>query len=177
MTSSNEKLEGKVLNELLVSELPAMRRFAYSLTGSVDDANDVVQSAVERCLKSGVPSDRARPWLFRVCKNLWIDEIRRRNRKATDALDEDADTPSQEFSELNGTEANASRREELDEMARALTKLSDDQRIALSMSAIEGLSYEEISIALEIPVGTVMSRIARARVTLNQRLKGGTDDQ
>lgn len=149
-----------------------MRRFSYSLTGSVEDANDVVQSAVERCLKSGVPVDGSRPWLFRVCRNLWIDEIRRRRRKPSDDFDEETETPYQEFNELNDAEADLERREELNRMAEAMEKLNDDQRVAISMSAIEGMSYEEISIALEIPIGTVMSRIARARVSLNQQLRG-----
>lgn len=177
MTSSKEKLEGQALNDLLVAEVQSMRRFAYSLTGSVDDANDVVQSAVERCLKSGVPVTGSRAWLFRVCKNLWIDEIRRQKRKPMNEFDEASINTHQEFTELNGTEANLARREELDDMAAALASLNDDQRIAISMSAIEGMSYEEISTALDIPLGTVMSRIARARVTLTQRLKGKSNDQ
>jgi len=176
MDSSNERLTGDALNELLAAELTTMRKFAYSLTGSMDDANDVVQTAVERCLKSGVPLTGSRPWLFRVCKNLWIDEIRRRNRKVVEEFNEDLDSEVPEFVGLNNAEEDLARQQELNAMANAFAKLSDDQRIALSMAAIDGMSYDEIATALDVPIGTVMSRIARARMALNRRLRGNSDD-
>lgn len=172
MSSNSEKLEGKALNNLLVAELQTMRKFTYSLTGSVDDAHDVVQLAVERCLKSGVPADGSRAWLFRVCRNLWIDEIRRRRRKPQDDFEEERDSVVGSEFELNLAEKDLSRRNQLQAVAAAFEKLSDEQRQALSMSAIEGMSYQEIATALELPMGTVMSRIARARLALNQHLEG-----
>ncbi|MBT6587148.1 MAG: RNA polymerase sigma factor [Gammaproteobacteria bacterium] len=176
MDSNEDKLTGKALNELLASELSTMRKFTYSLTGSVDDSHDVVQIAMERCLRSGVPREGSRSWLFTVCKNLWIDEIRRRRRKPQNEFQEDIDTPVSDFAELNSTEASVARRDELNNMAAAFSQLTDDHRIPLAMSAIDGMGYKEIAIALEIPVGTVMSRIARARITLNKRLRRLGDD-
>ena len=177
MVERNEKLTGDALNSLLSAELLTMRKFAYSLTGSMEDANDIVQTAVERCLKSGVPLDGSRAWLFRVCKNLWIDELRRRNRRPTSEFDEEAVTDAPPFSRLNNAEQDLSRQQELDAMAVAFEKLPDDQRIALSMAAIDGMSYDEIASALDIPRGTVMSRIARARMALNRRLRRDKDDE
>ena len=81
-----KKLTGRALNDLLTAELAAMRKFAYSLTGSMEGANEVVQITVERRLKSVVPHPGVRPGLFKVCKNLWIEEIRRRNSRGTDRL-------------------------------------------------------------------------------------------
>ncbi len=162
---------------MLVDELPTLRKFTYSLTGSVDDTNDLVQTAVERCLKSGIPADGARPWMFRVCKNLWIDELRRRGRKPGVEFNEEIDTELPTFSTLNESEQDLARQDKLQRLARAMERLSEDQRIALSMAAIEGMSYEEISVALDVPLGTVMSRIARARVTLGRLTGGLNDDQ
>lgn len=177
MSSDNEKLTGQALNNYLTSELTTMRKFAYSLTGSMEDANDVVQTAVERSLKSGIPNDGKRPWLFKVCKNIWIDEIRRRRRTAADEFDESAGAETIEFRSLNQTETDVDRRQSLDQLAAAFATLSDEHRMVLSMSTIDGTSYEEISKALEIPIGTVMSRVARARIALRNKMQGYKDDQ
>lgn len=173
-----KKLTGRALNDLLTAELAAMRKFAYTLTGSMEGANEVVQITVERCLKSGLPHSGARIALFRICGSLWIDEISRRNRRSENEPHEDeVSTTTAEFTDLEDAEQDPASRQELSEMASAFEQLSDEQRIALSMATIEGMSYADIAAALDIPDGTVMSRISRARLALHRRVRSNHDDQ
>lgn len=144
----------------LLEELGPLRRFCLSLTGSVADADDLLQVTVERVLDKGMPTDAdARKWAYRVCKNAWIDELRSRDVRQRYpqqmGVDDDAASPSAEESAL-GEKA-------LEAVSRALDRLPAEQRLALTLVAIEGKSYAEAAAILEVPVGTIMSRIARAR--------------
>lgn len=144
----------------LLDELAPLRRFCLSLTGTVADADDLLQVTVERVLDKGMPDDAdARKWAYRVCRNAWIDELRSRDVRQRYPLqmgDEDeATAPSAEDSAL-GERA-------LEAVSRALDRLPDEQRLALTLVAVEGKSYAEAAEILEVPVGTIMSRIARAR--------------
>ena len=178
MINEIKKLTGRALNDLLTAELAAMRKFAYTLTGSMEGANEVVQITVERCLKSGLPHSGARIALFRICGSLWIDEISRRNRLSDNEPHEDDEvSTTAEFADLVDAEQDPAFRQELSEMASAFEQLSDEQRIALSMATIEGMSYADIAAALDIPDGTVMSRISRARLALHRRVRSNHDDQ
>ncbi len=152
------------LRKELTDLLPHVRRYAYSLTGSRADADDLLQATVERLLRRGAPADAdLRKWSYRVCKNLWIDEIRAR-RVRTDAVSEGkidiVDRIDGERAVLGAIS--------LAEVNRAMDALPDDQRAALALVAVEGLSYAEAAEALEIPIGTIMSRISRARAALAQ---------
>ena len=148
--------------EALMAELGGLRRFCYSLTGNAADADDLLQATVEKLLNKGMPED-AHPakWAYRVCKNVWIDEIRAREvrqRHAGTVAEEQEDEVSAE--DAAGTER------ALQEVAAALDKLPEDQRLALTLVTIEGKSYAAAAEILEVPVGTIMSRIARARKNL-----------
>ncbi len=149
----------------LVEVLPNIRRFALSLTGSLADADDLLQSTVERLLTRGVPDDAAvLPWSLRVCKNLWIDELRSQKVRR-DAANEPAVIGEQVMDgerQLHGEMT-------LQEVQDVLHSMSDEQRMVLELVAVEGFSYKEAAAALEIPVGTVMSRLARARTALLER--------
>jgi len=148
--------------------LPKIRRFAFSLTGSVDDADDLLQATVERALarwqqfQKGTSVEK---WMFRICKNLWIDEWRA--RKVRGPVIDIADSPFEPS--VDGTEV-AIRKLQLREVSEAMQHLSDEQRMALSLVAVEGLSYREAGAVMEVPTGTVMSRLARARRALVERL-------
>ena len=72
-------LSDKALHQFLIEELSSLRRYALSMTGSMDDADDVVQTTVEKVLISGLPIESPKAWLVRVCKNAWIDEVRKRS--------------------------------------------------------------------------------------------------
>jgi len=148
--------------EALMAELGSLRRFCLSLTGKAADADDLLQATVERVLDKGMPVD-AHPakWAYRVCKNAWIDEIRSREVRAKYpqlVLDGTEVAPS--------AEQLASEERDFAAVSVALDELSTEQRLALTLVAIEGKTYAEAAEILEVPVGTIMSRIARARKNL-----------
>ena len=148
--------------ELILAELGSLRRFCRSLSGSTADADDLLQMTVERILDKGMPAD-ADPvkWAYRVCKNAWIDELRSR-----DVRQRYPQLMAGESEEAPSAEESAGHERALEALASALEKLPPEQRLALTLVAVEGKSYAEAAEILEIPVGTIMSRIARARTQL-----------
>lgn len=150
----------------LTEAIPQLRRFAYSLTGSMDDADDLLQSTVERALNNKVPEGvDLTKWLFRVCRNLWIDDYRSRKVRQEASLQ-----PQLQDREIVDGERAMASEVELDQVSRAMDALPDDQRSVLSLVAVQGMSYKEVAATLQIPAGTVMSRLARARTALTQSL-------
>jgi len=148
--------------EILLAELGSLRRFCRSLSGSAADADDLLQMTVERILEKGMPADAdAVKWAYRVCKNAWIDELRSRDvrQRYPQQMAWDSD-------EAPSAEVTAGQERALEVAARALEELPPDQRLALTLVAVEGKSYAEAADILEVPVGTIMSRIARARAQL-----------
>ncbi len=157
----------------LVSLLPRLRRFSFALTTSAADADDLLQAAVEKALsryeqfKPGTDLDK---WLFRICKNLWIDEWRSRRVRGPNV------DPMDFRSELQmDGERLLQDRMSLQEVREAMNKLRDEQKMVLALVAIEGYSYKEVSKILDIPIGTVMSRLARARGALQDILHPAPD--
>ncbi|WP_339867019.1 RNA polymerase sigma factor [Pseudohongiella nitratireducens] len=153
----------------LTALLPALRRFAWSLTQSVHDADDLLQATVERLLSKGVPEnvDLSR-WAFTVCRNLWIDEYRARKIRKT----VDVEPEVFESGQVDG-EREVHGKLQLNQVMTAMKNLPEDQHAVLSMVAIQGLSYKDVAAELEIPVGTVMSRLSRARCKLAELLAAG----
>lgn len=149
--------------EALLAELGGLRKFCLSLTGKAADADDLLQVTVERVLEKGMPAD-AHPakWAYRVCKNAWIDELRSRDvrQKYPQLVVVDGSEVSPSAEQTAGEER------DLSAVSAALEQLSEDQRLALTLVAIEGKTYAEAAEILEVPVGTIMSRIARARKQL-----------
>ncbi|WP_052417613.1 RNA polymerase sigma factor [Cellvibrio mixtus] len=141
---------------------PMLRRFAYSLTGSAADADDLLQNTLERLLSRDVPADvELVKWAFRVCRNLWIDEYRARKvrQKNVYSLDE-TEEPA-----VDGEQA-IHDQITLAQVDAAMDQLSDEQRSIMALVAVQGMSYKEVAETLGIPAGTVMSRLARARISL-----------
>jgi RNA polymerase sigma-70 factor (ECF subfamily) len=162
--STNEGLEN--FQEQIVALLPRLRRFARNLVRSPHDADDVVQIAVERALlrQDQWRSDaRLDSWLFKILRNAWIDEVRSRGRRAKVFMPE-------EDGEHVGE---ASMEREIDRWTAetALTRLPEDQRLAVSLVLIEGLSYKDAAEVLEVPIGTLTSRLARGREALQSMLR------
>jgi len=156
--------------EELLAALPRLRRFARSLSGNRQDGDDLMQTTVERALERGWPGGvEALPWLFKVCKNLWVDELRARAVRVKAAQSRELD----EEPAISG-EAVALGEIGLREVEQALESLPAEQRAVLALVAVEGLSYREAADVLETPIGTVMSRLARARAALAERLGDGT---
>jgi RNA polymerase sigma factor (sigma-70 family) len=159
------------MKEQLIAIIPSLRRFAYSLTGSADDADDLLQNTVLRVLDRDVPPDvDLLKWCFRICRNLWIDEYRSRKVRLEAANDPDL----QGTQVVDGAKAMHDNIR-LEEVNRAMNRLSDQQRTIISLVALEGMSYKDVAATLEIPVGTVMSRLARARAMLTEYLNPGCD--
>lgn len=139
--------------------IPMIRRFAYSLTGNQHDADDLLQSTLERLLTKDLPRDvDLTKWAFRVCRNLWIDEYR------SQKVRQEA-TQKPELQQLDIVDGDKVMTNQLtvQQVQRALQKLPEDQKSILTLIAVEDLSYQEVADLLNIPVGTVMSRLSRAR--------------
>jgi RNA polymerase sigma-70 factor (ECF subfamily) len=139
---------------------------AYRLAGNDDDANDLAQEAllrVRKGLESYQPGSME-AWLSRIVTNVFLDEVRRRKRRPVEALPADPDR-------LLPPSAAADAIDRLsDEVQTALRSLPEDFRAAVVLCDVVGLSYEEISEALDVPIGTVRSRIHRGRRALRSEL-------
>jgi RNA polymerase sigma-70 factor (ECF subfamily) len=154
-------------NDQLIAVLPRLRRFARGLTGSAATADDLVQAACERALSRShqfQEGTRFDSWMFRIVQTIWIDQLRARSVRKEEneeaAIDLGTDAP------VRTIEA----RLRLDEVRAALNTIPAEQRSALLLVTVEGLSYKEAAQVAKVPVGTIMSRLARARVALEARL-------
>ena len=148
----------------LVELVPRLRRFAYALCESTDLADDLVQAACERALRNIAgfqPGTRMDSWMFRIIQNLWLDDRRRRKVRGHQ-IDPDLTAISDEG---RGAQA-AEDRVTLDKVRARVDLLPDDLRLVLVLVAIEGRSYREAADEIGIPIGTVMSRLSRARAAL-----------
>lgn len=158
----------------LVGLVPKLRRFALSLCGSAADADDLVQAACEKALRNQEQfreGTRMDSWMYRIIQTQWLDEGRRRRVRGT-AVDPDDVALGDGGKAASLPEA----RMMLARAEAAMAELPEPQRIVLSLIAIEGLSYREAAETLDVPIGTVMSRLSRAREALLPRLgmsKGG----
>jgi RNA polymerase sigma-70 factor (ECF subfamily) len=152
---------------------------AYRMTGNEADARDLSQEAfmrVYRALRRVEPGAPLESWLYRIVSNLYIDLLRKRPRHRIESLDVPLETPRGELArELPDVAANPEaifEREQIDgTIQRALSALSEELRMVAVLSDVEGLSYEEIATVLHVPLGTVKSRLHRARQILQERLR------
>jgi len=158
--------QGKVsLGDQLGTLLPRLRRFARALTRHTEDADDLVQLAVERAL---LRSEQWRPdssllnWVLGIMRNAWIDEARSRKRRSAVFAVEEAGANIGD----GGTDGDI----ELWTIQEALAQLPDDQRLAVSLVLVEGLTYREAADVMQVPVGTLTSRLARGRLALQALL-------
>ncbi len=153
----------------LAALLPRLRRFGLALTGSKVDADDLVQATCERVLsRLGQLRDQARldAWVYGIMRNMWIDEVRFRRPRRHDELTVATDVMGEDG------EAVAEGRMTLATVRRTLAQLAEEQRSVLVLVCVDGLTYKETAVVLGIPVGTVMSRLWRARQELRARLAG-----
>lgn len=152
----------------LLSCIPRLRRYARALVGDRAAADDLVQDTIERGwnkLSSWRRGSDMRAWLFSIMHNLHIDQIRKPS-VPTEVLDEDTPIPSVNASQTD--------RLELRDMESALSLLPAEQREILLLIALEEMTYEEVALTLRIPIGTVMSRLSRAREKLRALMEGRT---
>ena len=143
--------------------IPALRRYARALTRNADIADDLVQDTLVRALRSEhlFQGEEVRSWLYTILTNLNRNRLRSLARRPSLTSIEDNDAP-----DLAGPEAGGR------DIERALATLAEDQRNALLLVVLEGLSYREVAEVQGVPIGTVMSRLARARVQIKSYLDG-----
>jgi RNA polymerase sigma-70 factor, ECF subfamily len=173
MSSQVQRGTPNDFGKLLIASLPKLRRFAYSLCRRSAQADDLVQSACERALlakTSWQPGTNFDAWMFRIIRNLWIDTIRRlKTAGPTTDVDEAYD--------LIGSDGNAETetRQMLSAVQQEILRLPDELREVLVLVCVEELSYKEAAEVMETPIGTVMSRLSRARLKLAEATGYGLD--
>jgi RNA polymerase sigma-70 factor (ECF subfamily) len=158
----------------LVSLLPRLRRFAHGLCRDRAEADDLAQMCVERALRSREQwqeGTRLDSWLYRILRNLWIDTVRSRSRKQKfEATPEEAENVGQDPRGAIETSL------ELQRAMAAMERLPDEQREVVGLILIEGFGYREVAEMLDLPIGTVSSRLVRGRTALLGMLGGSNHD-
>jgi RNA polymerase sigma-70 factor, ECF subfamily len=156
------------VHEELAALLPRLRRFARNLTRNPHDADDVVQMALERALAKldqWRRDARLDSWMFKIVRNVWIDELRSRTRRGKiftgpEAGENIGDSPLDREIDLLSVQS-------------AMARLPEEQRTAVSLVLVEGLPYKEAAEVLDVPIGTLTSRLARGREALQAMLAPG----
>ncbi len=158
------------IREEIVAFLPRLRRFAYSLTGNLADGDDLAQDVCVRAIERSHqwrPGTRLDSWMYRIAQNLWIDRVRsakvRTRGNETMAAEPDTATVA-----LNPAEDRLA----LQAVSAGIAELPEDQQILVALVCIDGMSYREAAEISEVPIGTVMSRLSRARKALHGKLYG-----
>jgi RNA polymerase sigma-70 factor (ECF subfamily) len=155
----------------LVALLPRLRRFARVLAGSAHEADDLVQAACERALRAEAsfsPGTRLDSWMFTIIRNLWVDGRRSTAARGGDPAPLDA---AETVTGADGADI-AEVRIALGQVERAMLRLPAEQREALALVCVEDVSFREAADILGVPIGTVMSRVARARLALGRQVSG-----
>ena len=142
--------------------IPALRRYARALTRDSETADDIVQDTLVRALRSEhlFHDGDVRAWLYTILTNLNRNRLRSLSRRPTLMPIKDSDAP------MTGPDTGSR------DIARALDDLAEDQRAALLLVVLEGLTYREVAEVQGVPIGTVMSRLARARMQIKAYLDG-----
>lgn len=154
------------IRDQIIGLLPRLRRFARTITRDPHDADDLVQISIERALLRFAqwrPESRFEGWMFGIIRNAWIDEVRSRKRQGRVFLPEESGE--------NVSDAGSESPANLLALQEALASLPEEQRMAVALVLIEGLSYKEAADVLEVPIGTVTSRLARGRDALQAQLQ------
>jgi RNA polymerase sigma-70 factor (ECF subfamily) len=146
------------------ASIPALRRYARALTRDTDTADDLVQDTLVRALRSEhlFQGDEVRSWLYTILTNLNRNRLRSLARRPVLTPIEEDDAPDAAGGEVGARD-----------IERALALLVEEQRTALLLVVLEGLSYREVAEVQGVPIGTVMSRLARARMQIKTYLDGG----
>lgn len=153
--------------------LPRLRRFAHALSRNSTDADDLTQMTMERALRSSdqwQAGTRLDSWLYRIMRNLWIDTVRARGRK------ERFEAPPEEASRVGEDPRDAIEASlQLQKAMAAMQQLPDEQREVVALILVEGFAYREAAEMLDLPIGTVSSRLVRGRSALLQMLRETKD--
>jgi RNA polymerase sigma-70 factor, ECF subfamily len=158
------------IGSLLVAMLPRLRRYALSICYQHEVADDLVQTACEKALATqagpaaDVPFDA---WMFRILRNVWIDRTRHLKTQGVSVDVDDYDTADDKYGPVQ-LDAKLT----LDRVLEAIDKLPFERREVLMLVCVEELSYRDAAEVLGVPLGTVMSRLSRARLQLAQLMGG-----
>jgi RNA polymerase sigma factor (sigma-70 family) len=163
-------MASRAFEETVLPHLDAAFNYARWLTRDEADAEDVVQDACVRAVRffSSLRDDDARAWLFAIVRNTWYSRVSRRAGAEAVPLDETTDDPPDTALD---PEARLLQQHSVARVREALEQLPVDSREVLVLREIEGMSYKEIAAVVRVPIGTVMSRLARARDRLAAVLK------
>jgi len=156
--------------DAIVDHIPSLRRYARALTGDAWSADDLVQDTLERACSKWrlwLAGSDLRAWLFTVMHNLFANQVRHAARRPAAAAMVDLDDAA---SELIAPDAAA---DVTLDLQRCLLHLPDEQRAVLLLVTLEDMSYQEVARILRVPLGTVMSRLSRARGRLRELMEGG----
>lgn len=157
-------------NSALVPHMDGLRRFGFRLTGNRSDAEDLVQSTLLRAVEKKHLFEEGTQmfsWLSKIMFNIFASQYRRKSRFETQYDPES-------HIDRESVEASQDIKVELQNVQAAMNRLSDDHRAIIEMICVEGMQYNEVSEALNIPVGTVRSRLSRARESLTSALETRT---
>ncbi|MDF7777162.1 RNA polymerase sigma factor [Sphingomonas sp. AOB5] len=152
----------------MLALLPRLRRFAHALARNAADADDLCQAAIERALKARdqwQPGTRLDSWIYRIMRNHWIDTARARTRHGETFVDAELGEGIGDRGDA-AIEANV----ELGNVGRAMATLPAEQREAVALVLVEGFAYKEAAEILDIPMGTLTSRLVRGREALMAKL-------
>ena len=152
--------------------IPRLRRYALALTGNREAADDLTQDALERAWRKRAlwqPGTDLRAWLFTVMHNVYVNGVR--STRATESLDEEGPAADAVHSLQAGSAADGG--VVLSELRAALAQLAPEQREVVLLVGLEQMSYTEAAAVLDVPIGTVMSRLARGRERLRLLLDAG----
>ena len=172
----NKINKDRIFQEEFLPQIEALYNFAYHLTYNEDDANDLVQETYLKAYRFAdkyIEGTNAKAWLFKILKNAFINEYRKKSKRPTKVDYEEIVT----YHDSDEGGGYLDLREEIfqgmmgDEVTTAINALPVDFRTVILLCDIEGFTYEEIAKIIDIPIGTVRSRLFRARNTLKQRLK------
>jgi len=179
MADNTEKLaKDKVFEEEFLPQIDALYNFAYHLTYSEEDANDLVQEAymkAYRFINNYEVGTNAKAWLFRILKNAFINDYRKKNKQPTKVdYEEIVNFHNEEdtnFSSYDDLRTEMFDKMMGDEVTIAINSLPVDFKTVILLCDIEGFTYEEISKIINVPIGTVRSRLFRSRNMLKEKLK------
>lgn len=149
--------------QALLDVLPRLRKYCYALTNDLHNSEDLLQAAVQRSLEKWhqyQPDTHFDRWMYRLCRNLWIDTMRK--DKPSEEWDDELDHDQGDL------ESSVINENLLAKVQQKMGELSEGLRVVLYLVAVEGRSYQETAEFLDIPKGTVMSRLARARQQLSE---------
>ena len=155
----------------MIAFLPRLRRFTHALTADASQGDDLAQDTCVRALQSlhlWEPGTRLDSWMYRIAKNLWIDRMRTQRFRGVHSSIDDIDAGAEPMGVDGRSVVESSLT--LSEVMRAIGRLPDEQRELVALVCVNGASYKEAAETLAIPMGTVMSRLARARKALFEAL-------